>query len=101
MTPALPVELNRWGRVGAPPEDEGSFILVEPETGEGWKQPRPKDAYRVWHRRPGVPDDHDDNWTTWLTSDGLSKWFGTPQLAYRVEWLPEGVEPKWQKRLGA
>jgi hypothetical protein len=55
--------LNRWGRIDAPPDVAGVYRKVEVESAEGWKKLPPSDALRVWQRRPGVEDDHDDNWS--------------------------------------
>lgn len=85
---------DRWGRVESPPEMAGLFILVEVESGDRWKKPPPADAVRVWHRRPGVNDDHDDNSTVWLHRHQLPSWLSSVTIK---EWLPEGVEPDWEK----
>jgi len=84
------VPFGRWGRVTAP--ESGSYVLVEPESGDGWKTPPPADAMRIWMRRPGAAADDDHNWTTWLHEATLSEWIS----AYAIdEWLPPGVEPDW------
>lgn len=86
---------GRWGRIAAPAEAAGAYILIEVESSEGWKSPPPADAIRIWQRRPGVPDDDDSNWTVWLHRDQLGGWIG--DRGYVVdEWLPPGVEPDWR-----
>lgn len=86
--------LRRWGRVTAPPEAAGVYMLVETESPEGWRKAPPPDSVRVWQRKPGVPDDDDFNWTLWLRRRDLSAWM--VEKGYVVEeWLPEGVEPDW------
>jgi hypothetical protein len=93
MTTAEPL-FNRWGHVVAPTEAAGVYVLIESESPEGWKKAPPADAIRVWQRKPGVPDDHDLNWTTWLHRADLSAWM-TGKGYVIDEWLSEGVEPDW------
>ncbi len=85
---------KRWGRVIAPPEAAGVYVLVELESAEVWKKPPTADAVRVWQRKPGVPDDDDFNWTLWLRHGHLSAWM-TDKGYVIEEWLPEGAEPDW------
>ena len=85
---------NRWGRIEAPSEAAGVYRLVEVDTAEEWKNPPPSDAVRVWQRRPGVEDDHDDNWTVWLQRPDLAEWMSAVTIS---EWLPEGQEPDWSR----
>jgi len=90
---AKDVPLGRCGRITTPAESAGAYLLIERESGEGWKKPPPPDALRLWHRTPGAEDDDDlKNWTVCFTSKEAPDWFGR----YTVdEWLPEGVEPDW------
>lgn len=87
------VVLNRWGRVLGSAGGRGSFLFVEPETREPGFSAPPAGALRVWHRRPGVADDDDANWTLWLVGDQIEDWL-TP-AGFDIEWLDEGVEPDW------
>jgi hypothetical protein len=91
----ISVPLNRWGRIAEPEDSAGAFLLVDPEKPDGWKVPPPEDAIRIWRRRPGAADDDDlENWTVWLHESELEDWLAD----YRVsEWLPEGVEPPWDR----
>jgi len=84
---------HRWGRLAAPAESRGAYLLIEEESPEGWKVPHPADAIRIWHRRPGAADDDDlNNWTVWLHRPELPTWMAD----YIVEeWLLAGVEPSW------
>jgi hypothetical protein len=86
--------IGQWGRVREPAWRAGAYVLVEVESPEGWKQPPPDDAIRVWQRRPGVADDHDDNWTMWLHRHQLASHFADVVIE---EWLPEGAEPDWTR----
>lgn len=86
--------MGRWGRVVRPVDDVGSYLTLEPEARAADCPPPPVGAVRLWHRRPGVPDDSDANWTVWLEASQISEWLG-PIGRYEVEWLPEGVEPQW------
>lgn len=93
--PDSSVPFDRWGPIVEPPEDEGSYLLLEPEDGEGWTKPPPSDAVRVWQRRPGTPDDDDSNWTTWLPGHDLTSWLDDRGSRFS-EWLPVGEEPSWE-----
>ena len=93
MTAAEP-PFDRWGHVVAPDEAAGVYMLIEVESPEGWKKSPPTDAIRVWQRRPGVLDDDDYNWTSWLHRRDLASWMA--EKGYVIDkWLPEGVEPNW------
>jgi hypothetical protein len=86
--------LNRWGRVIAPADGAGAYLMIEIEASEDRMKPPSADAIRVWQRRPGVPDDDDYNWTTWLHRPDLDDWM--VEKGYVIdEWSPEGVEPDW------
>ena len=84
------IPFGRWGRVTAP--EPGSYLYVERETPAERKKPQPKDAVRVWMRRPGEPDDSDFNWTTWLHETDLPEWLSRFTID---EWLEPGAEPDW------
>jgi hypothetical protein len=87
---------NRWGRVIAPADVAGAYLRVEVESSDAWKKPPPADAIRIWQRRPGVPDDDDYNWTTWIHRPDLGQWM--TESGYVIdEWLPEGVAPDWTR----
>lgn len=89
----LPGPLNRWGRLIAPNDEAGAFVLIEKEKPEGWKTRPPDDAYRIYHRRPGTRGDDDiNNWTVWFHLDQVSDWWAG--MGFRVDdWLPEGTDP--------
>jgi len=89
--PDKDADVSQNERTTTAPES-GSYVLVEPESGDGWKTPPPADAVRTWMRRPGAAGDDDHNWTTWLHKATPSEWIS----AYAIdEWLPPGVEPDW------
>lgn len=88
----VPVPLGRWGRITSPPGDAGSFLMVEVESGEGWKKPPPSDAVRVWVRDPNRPDDADANRTTWLHAEDVAHHLEDWEVEVS-EWLVEGKEP--------
>ena len=90
----LPLPLNRWGRIARPAHASGAYLYAEVEPGEDWKKPPSEDVIRLWQRRPGVPDDHDDNWTVWLPTASLAEWVSEYEFA---EWLPEDREPDWDR----
>ena len=91
----MPVPMNRWGPIAAPEEAAGAYLLVMPETPDGWKVTPPDDAIRIWRRRPGAGDDDDtENWTVWLHEPDLADWLA--EFSF-FEWLPEGVEPSWHR----
>ena len=74
----------------------GVYLLIEVESSDGWKKPPPSDAIRVWQRRPGVPDEDNDNWTVWLLRPQVGSWMA--ETGYVIdEWLPAGVEPDWTR----
>jgi len=82
---------DRWGH----DRSSGVYVLFEVESSEGWKKSPPDDAIRVWQRKPGVPDDDDHNWSTWLERPQVCSWMA--EKGYDIdEWLPEGVEPDWR-----
>jgi hypothetical protein len=86
--------LGRWGRVVRPVDDAGAYLALEEETRAAGYPPPPVGAIRLRHRRPGVAEDDDANWTVWFEASQLAEWLG-PSGHYEVEWLPEGVEPDW------
>jgi hypothetical protein len=87
--------MNRWGHILTPEESAGAYLLVEWEKPDGWKVPPPEGAVRIWRRRPGVADDDDlENWTVWLHEPDLPGWLADFTFS---EWLPEGVEPSWDR----
>lgn len=98
---AAELPLGRWGRVVAPEESAGVYVLVERETGEGWKKPPAADATSSVATTAGVEDDYDENWTTWLPWPDVVARFDRASGTYRVvEWLPEGVEPDSEQPSG-
>jgi hypothetical protein len=84
------IPFGRWGRLTAP--KPGRYVYVEHASPAEWKKPPPSAAVRVWMRRPGEPDDSDDNWTTWLSEADLAEWFSRFAID---EWLGPGAEPDW------
>lgn len=92
MTSQIP--LNRWGRLAASHGASGAYVHVEREDFSDSPKAPSSDAFRLWHRRAGVPDDHDDNYTFWFEADHIEHYFG-PEGYLVAEWLPAGVEPSW------
>lgn len=72
------------------------YVLMEPESPQGWRKPPPDDAVRVWQRQPGVPDDSDANWTVWMQNGDLPSWLKSQGYEFE-HWLPEGEEPDWSR----
>lgn len=83
---------RRWGRVIRPAEDAGSYVMIEPETRDPQYPPPPVGSVRLWHRRPGVNNDDEANWSVWFPGDQLGDWLG-PTGAFEVEWLAVDFEP--------
>src|SRR5262249_52802329 len=85
----LPGPLNRWGRLIAPDTEVGAFMMIKKARPIAGRSLPPRDAYRMWHQRPGTPVDDDlSNWTVWGRPRNISDIWANSGFEVD-EWLPE------------